>query len=120
FDVQAKKCFQKGFILKLNSSFIMPSQLQQLFTNVAEEVILQAWNYCNENFEETATVLTWIAENTTNSEQQSILLELFKDFGTKIEKTIILQTWRNFNHFYYETREKLTEICFNCNINELN
>ncbi|ETO36785.1 hypothetical protein RFI_00277 [Reticulomyxa filosa] len=97
----------------------MLAQLQQAFPNIAEEVVLKAWEKCNENVDMTKDILTWLIENTTTLQQQQYLMELFIHFGGGFEKTTILQTWKNFNQIFIDTFEKLEEICATSNLNEL-
>ncbi|ETO17192.1 hypothetical protein RFI_20136 [Reticulomyxa filosa] len=95
----------------------MLEHLQQIFPKIDKEVIGEAWKYCNGNSDETKTMLILITENTTTLEHQKYLMQLFKDFGTKVEKTKILQTWKNSNQIFIETGVKMQEICCNYNTN---
>ncbi|ETO15459.1 hypothetical protein RFI_21907 [Reticulomyxa filosa] len=113
----------------------MLTQLQQNFSRIDREVVLEAWSYCNENIAEAKILLTLITENALQETlifagfffflenktlgQQSHLMNLFNQFGNKVERVTILQTWKNFSQIYCETREKLREICSTYDINEL-
>ncbi|ETO04806.1 hypothetical protein RFI_32589 [Reticulomyxa filosa] len=98
----------------------MFEQLQQTFSKIDQDVVLNAWERCNKNVEETKALLIWITENTTNLQQQHHLMIFFQEFGNKLKKTTILQTWKNCNTIFVDTHEKLKEICATSNLNELN
>ncbi|ETO01700.1 hypothetical protein RFI_35739, partial [Reticulomyxa filosa] len=109
--------------------------LQQNFPEIEKEIILQAWNYCDEDIDETNEILHYVNDNrliikstcliffflkyinfvlSINSifhDDQKLLLSLLVDFGNQVNKTEILNIWKQCNRIFYETRFKLEEIC---------
>ncbi|ETO35268.1 hypothetical protein RFI_01795, partial [Reticulomyxa filosa] len=97
---------------------VMLAQLQT-FPKIDEEIISEALKLFNKNVEKTNELLTWLTENTTNSQQQHYLMDLFRNFGNKLEKITISQTWRNCNNIFIDTHMKLQDICAIANLNDL-
>ncbi|ETO36372.1 hypothetical protein RFI_00691, partial [Reticulomyxa filosa] len=97
----------------------MLAQLQHTFPEINEEIISDVLEWFKQDVEKAKDILTWLAENTTNLQQQHYLLSLSKHFGDKLEKKTISQIWKYYNQIYVDTREKLKEICATSNLNEL-
>ncbi|ETO33494.1 hypothetical protein RFI_03607 [Reticulomyxa filosa] len=96
----------------------MLAQLQQAFPTIDKELVSQAWSWFDGKVADIKTVLSLTTENTTTSEQQKNLLQLFKIFDSKIEKAIILQTWNNSNKMYSTALMELSVMCSNSSANE--
>ncbi|ETO35196.1 hypothetical protein RFI_01880 [Reticulomyxa filosa] len=99
--------------------------LQENFSAIEKETVLQAWNCCGKDTSETIEVLRFINNNkltikfTIILQNQKHLLLLLEDFGNRVDKATILNIWKQCNQIYYETRFKLEEICSSRDTNRL-
>ncbi|ETO02288.1 hypothetical protein RFI_35148 [Reticulomyxa filosa] len=106
--------------------------LQQNFPQIEKEIILQAWNCCDEDIDGTNEILHCINDNRLitkstcpiiffsevifhNDQKHSLLL--LEDFGNRVNKTEILNLRKQFDQISYGTKSKLEKICFSRDIN---
>ncbi|ETO12007.1 hypothetical protein RFI_25369 [Reticulomyxa filosa] len=85
--------------------------LQQNFPEIEKEIILQAWNCCDEDIDETNEILHCINDNRIFHHDQKHFLSLLEDFGNRVNKTEILNIWKQCRQISYETRFELEKIC---------